>query len=213
MTGFGSRTMIGAILFALCSLWSPAIASPPISGHDTDNVQASTANDGSVQRNLTLRSDGNRFTLEFRSATRRQVLEHLLASSGTVIIWLNSVSEKELIEGRHVGSLEEILMWLLSSTNYIIDYDASTNERRMTKVVILARGSRSANAGPLQPVQTAHPLPQALDRAPAKGTGSVEPTAPPRISEAAQQRVRDYHRQARLKMLQTMKAAAERRQQ
>ncbi len=169
-----TRTTVGTMVIATCAFTGLVLAALPAEAQISEpvnigSVRASQANSSSFgpaldtedlsnqtvkvavsKTALSLRSDGSRVTLEFSGTTRRQVVERLLATSGIAVDWLDPAYAAELIKGRYVGSLEEIVDWLLSSTSYVAAYDMSGSAPRMTGVVIHGGSSPSSNERTLQ---------------------------------------------------------------
>ena len=99
---------------------------------------------------LMLRSEGSEFTIEFSEVTRRKVVERLFAASGVVVKWTDTTHAEDLISGRYIGSREKIVNRLLSPTNFIVAYDLSAGEPRITSVVIVGTDISSSSEGTLQ---------------------------------------------------------------
>jgi len=213
MTVTRTRANVGTMVIATCALTGLVLAVLPAAAQDTGPVSigndgAAQANDGRIEtatgagglisknagagvsdEKLTLHSDGNKFILEFSGTTRRRAVERLLAASDVVINWLDTAPAEELVEGRHVGSFEEVVNKLLSRTNFVIAYDMSGGEPRMASIVVHGRNLPPQNG-------------QTLQSAPASYLRQEG------IGDAAGKRESEQQFQARAKMLQKMKAAA-----
>ncbi len=225
MTVTGTRTIVGTMVIATFALMGVVLAALPAAAQTTEQVNigskgASPANEGGFEpasdaerlsnqtlgaevsdTALSLRSEGNKFILEFSGTTRRQVVERLFAASGVTVNWLDTAHAAELIEGRHVGSLEEIVSRLLSRTDYIIAYDMSGSEPRMTSVVVHGRGLPSPNQQTLQSAPASYLTQKGMRDAAAERARSAEP------------RERQRQLQTRAELLQRRRAAAARRRQ
>lgn len=246
MTTIRAPTIIGTRVIAACALTGVVLAALPAAAQTTEQVHigsdgASQANDGSPEPTLdteglsnqtvstavsdtvlSLHSEGNKFTLEFSGTTRRQVVERLFAASRVTVNWLDTAHAAELIEGRHVGSLEEIVNRLLSRTDYVIAYDMSGSAPRMTSVVILGRGLPSPNQKTLQSAPASYLTQKGLRDAARERARSVEPHERQRQLQARAELLQSMEaartaalrrRQLEAKLLQRRRAAAARRRQ
>lgn len=83
--------------------------------------------------------------LEFKDATRRRVVERVLAASGAQVRWADETHADKLISGRYIGSLDEIVSKLLSRSNYIVTHKNSAAEPQITDFIILGSSSHPPN--------------------------------------------------------------------
>jgi len=88
--------------------------------------------------------------VETHGGTRRQILERAFAGSGVTLEWFDKKFADEAIEGGGDVTVETAATRLLARTNYIIVYDTSRDEPRMTRLLVLGRGLPSAKAAELQ---------------------------------------------------------------
>jgi hypothetical protein len=76
--------------------------------------------------------------LEFSGATRREILNRLLAERDVEIEWRNKAVGDERLQGRRLGgSPFELARRLLAHVNYLMFYDTGSNEPRLARIVIL----------------------------------------------------------------------------
>lgn len=78
--------------------------------------------------------------LEYRAATRREVLERLLAGRGTKITWTDEGYASEKVDGRITGQFGEVLSRFLRTSNFVIIYREAANSRQISEIILL--GSR-----------------------------------------------------------------------
>ena len=174
------QAIVSKLVIAICVLTGFELATVPAGAQIFDPVNNGTGetvhgHDGNVEHamgsegvfnnsakvrvsdaSLTLRSEGSEFTIEFSEVTRRKVVERLFAASGVAVTWTDTTLAEELIGGRYIGSREKIVNRLLSDTNFIIAYDLSGNEPRMTSVLILGSDMSSSSEGTLQIAPTSN---------------------------------------------------------
>jgi hypothetical protein len=89
--------------------------------------------------------------LELSGATHREILNRLFAKREVEIEWRNNAFADERVQGRRLrGPPVELARRLLARVNYVMVYDASSNEPRLARIVILGSDppsvTRSAGA-------------------------------------------------------------------
>jgi len=79
-----------------------------------------------------------------RAGTRREILARILAGSGIVVEWRNKAFANEPISGHFDGPIEEAASRVLARGNFIIAYDMAGAKPRVTRILVLGRGSSRA---------------------------------------------------------------------
>ena len=129
---------------------------------------------------LTLKAgrDGE-MVIETSGATRREILDRLFADREVEIEWRNKAFADEMLQGgRLSGPPIEIARRLLTRVNYVMSYEADSDEPRLARIVILG-------SDPPSVIRTAGEPPSRVRQ------NADEPSRTrqdPRVSEAARRR-------------------------
>lgn len=99
---------------------------------------------------LMLISEGEKFTLEFNGIARQLVVTKLFGETDVEFVWKSAAFAAEQISGRYVGTREQIMEKMLAKADFIIAYDMTGSEPRISRVVIRASNLGSSNDGVLQ---------------------------------------------------------------
>jgi hypothetical protein len=89
--------------------------------------------------------DGTSIEFELRDVSRREVLDRLFAGQDIKLDWVNAAVANENISGNYGGSLSQVTRQLLGPLNFILVYDGVTPGSRLTRVVVVGRGSGVAS--------------------------------------------------------------------
>jgi hypothetical protein len=116
---------------------------------------------------FTLQGEAHDIELVAVGATRRAILERVLAESGVAVEWRDNSYAEEKIDARYRGSFDQIASWLLARANFVIAYRKNGDAQRMVQIIVLGRGALAPRAlalpprpGARRPVRTAAHLPE-----------------------------------------------------
>jgi hypothetical protein len=115
---------------------------------------------------------GASVVFDVRDVPRRQVVERLLAGRAVVLEWLDDTLADEPITGVFNGNAEAVLQRLLAQTNFVVVYDRSGDQPRISRLTILGKAAKPhrapelAGPGPL-PAPSAPPTAAAVPAPPA----------------------------------------------
>lgn len=142
--------------------------------------------------------DGTRIQFDIRNVARREVLDRLISDRGITIEWRDAAVGDEPITGTFNGTFASVSRQLLAPTDFVVMYDLSASEPRMSRVLVIGRaGRRSASGskvvqqlalipGPVPaPAQAPGLTPMAAPRAPARAATPLVSQAPEAIQELA----------------------------
>lgn len=136
-------------------------------------------------------SDGSSVQFELREVSRREVLDRLFAGQDIKLDWVNTAVADEHISGSYGGSLSQVTRQLLGALNFILVYDGVAQESRLTRVVIVGRGSGVASpslavleAAMQRAGRPVAPVPSSKPQASSAAAENARPRAsePPRVA-------------------------------
>ena len=116
--------------------------------------------------------DGASVVFDVRDVPRREVVDRLLAGRAVVLEWLDDALADEPITGVFNGSAEAVLQRLLAQANFVVVYDRSGDQPRISRLTILGKAAKQhrapdlAGPGPLPAPGTTAPA-EERDRLPA----------------------------------------------
>jgi hypothetical protein len=90
--------------------------------------------------------DGTSVEFDVRDTSRRDVLNQLFAGSDLEIVWINAAFGDERIRGKFTGTPAAVARQLLARTNFVIVHDASAEQSRVVRLVVVgpAQGEQSS---------------------------------------------------------------------
>jgi hypothetical protein len=115
---------------------------------------------------------GASVVFDVRDVPRREVVDRLLAGRAVVLEWLDDALADEPVTGVFNGSAEAVLQRLLAQTNFVVVYDRSGDQPRISRLTILGKAAKQHHApelagpGPL-PAPSAPPTAAAIPAPPA----------------------------------------------
>lgn len=113
---------------------------------------------------LILRATGSEVAIESRGATLGQILDRLFAERGIPVEWHDEALVGKEIEGSFSGPIDEVMQRLLINENYIASTTGADGKTRISRLIILGRGSSEETVP--RPVEAQarrpFPMPQAV---------------------------------------------------
>jgi hypothetical protein len=106
---------------------------------------------------------GASVVFDVRDVPRREVVDRLLAGRAVVLEWLDDALADESITGVFNGSAEAVLQRLLAQANFVVVYDRSGDQPRISRLTILGKAAKQhrapdlAGPGPLPAPGTTAP--------------------------------------------------------
>ncbi len=106
---------------------------------------------------------GASVVFDVRDVPRREVVDRLLAGRAVVLEWLDEALADEPITGVFNGSAEAVLQRLLAQANFVVVYDRSGDQPRISRLTILGKAAKQhrapdlAGPGPLPAPGTTAP--------------------------------------------------------
>ena len=89
---------------------------------------------------------GASVAFDVRNVPRREVVDRLLAGRAVVLEWLDEALADEPITGVFNGSAEAVLQRLLAQTNFVVVYDRSGDQPRISRLTILGKAAKQHRA-------------------------------------------------------------------
>ena len=108
---------------------------------------------------------GANVVFDVRDVPRREVVDRLLAGRAVVLEWLDDALADEPITGVFNGSAEAVLQRLLAQTNFVVVYDRSGDQPRISRLTILGKAAQQ------------HRPPELTGPGPLPAPGTPAPTA------------------------------------
>ena len=108
---------------------------------------------------------GANVVFDVRDVPRREVVDRLLAGRSILLEWLDDTVADEPVTGTFNGSAEAVLQRLLAQTNFVVVYDRSGDQPRISRLTILGKAAKQhrapdlAGPGPLPPPGAPAPAP------------------------------------------------------
>ena len=109
--------------------------------------------------------DGANVVFDVRDVPRREVVDRLLAGRGILLEWLDDAQADEPVTGVFNGSADAVLQRLLAQTNFVVVYDRSGDQPRISRLTILGKAAKQqrpaelTGPGPLPPPGALAPAP------------------------------------------------------
>jgi hypothetical protein len=125
-------------------------------------------------------ADGTSIEFDVHDTARRDVLSQLFAGSDLEIVWINVAFAAERIRGRFAGTPAAVARQLLAQTNFVIVHDASGEQTRVVRLVVVGPAQREQSSAGLATLTAAiKPVSKPKERPESESAGGAPPRPEP----------------------------------